>query len=362
MKLGRNVVTFIMSVYLDHVKRCNLLCRCLAECQRMQIQLQPLRQHPTIPTGTRRLEQTSRLYSSQPQQQQQQSRELAYEAFSVLARREKSWRRLGHLVDLAIMDHGTNNRNTTTIRSIADVGTDHGLLAMGLALSGRFDKVVGVDVSQQALQDGALSLLEDMRDHAASAADDDDVVVEEYNKPVSLKLPVEFRLSNGLEKLELGEADAICIAGMGVNTMLQILSQSCSSQRQNKDGLLVPQQVLDLDRLGCQQLLLQPTNSRPRNLIKIYDELQSSGWRLVDERIEELSSRWYISSCFVRAADDDGDRELPTAKLAVLEDSHPMKPVWKEYWQHHLNWIQRDIEASGRTNEADERWRERFCS
>jgi hypothetical protein len=148
MKLGRNVVTFIMSVYLDHVKRCNLLCRCLAECQRMQIQLQPLRQHPTIPTGTRRLEQTSRLYSSQQQQQQQQSRELAYEAFSVLARREKSWRRLGHLVDLVIMDHGTNRNNT--ICSIADVGTDHGLLAMGLALSGCFDKVVGVDVSQQA--------------------------------------------------------------------------------------------------------------------------------------------------------------------------------------------------------------------
>jgi tRNA A22 N-methylase len=221
------------------------------------------------------------------------------------------------------------------------------------------------------LQDGALSLLENVRDHTSAAADDDDdddvVGVEEKNKLASLKLPVEFRISNGLEKLELGEAHAICIAGMGVNTMLQILLQSCSSQRQNKDGLPVQQpqqQVLDLDRLGCQQLLLQPTNLRPRNLIKIYDEIQSSGWRLVDERIEELSSRWFISSCFVRAAaaDDDEDRELPTAKLAVLEDSHPMKPVWKEYWQHHLNWIQRDIEASGRTNEADERWRERFCS
>jgi hypothetical protein len=31
---------------------------------------------------------------------------------------------------------------------------------MGLALSNRFDKVVGVDVSQQALQDGALFLLD----------------------------------------------------------------------------------------------------------------------------------------------------------------------------------------------------------
>jgi tRNA A22 N-methylase len=273
---------------------------------------------------------------------------LALEAFSVLARQGRSWRRLGHLVDMAVTDYYGRD----DIRTIADVGTDHGLLAMGLALSERFDKVVGVDVSQRALQDGALSLLENVQKYN---------YLEEQKKNKAkglLEIPIEFRFSNGLENVD--QADAVCIAGMGVHTMLRILESSFSS---TEEGML-----LDVDRIGCQKLLLQPTNSRPRHLILLYDTLQESGWCLVDERIEKLSSRWYISSCFMRSnrhrQENEDEVALPLSKLSSTlgeSDSSSMRQVFEEYLQHHLHWIHQDAKAGGgATNEADQRWLARF--
>jgi hypothetical protein len=74
------------------------------------------------------------------EQDQQQLR--AYDAFSLLARTKKSWQRLGHLVELAA-DHTITDRDSAKItsassgRSIADVGTDHGLLDSPCTLVGR---------------------------------------------------------------------------------------------------------------------------------------------------------------------------------------------------------------------------------
>lgn len=270
-------------------------------------------------------------------------RALALEAFTSLAKSGRSWRRLGHLVDLAMEDYGQN------VRTIADVGTDHGLLAMALALSGRFDKVVGADVSKQALQDGALTLLANVQNYDDTASEQD----------APLHIPVEFFWSNGLAQID--QADAVCIAGMGVNTMLKILT---SSQSHDSVEGIAEESILHLDRIGCQQLLLQPTNSRPRNLIRLYDVLQQSGWCLADERIEYLSSRWYISSCFVRSPTNtilNGDGiELPASKLALLDASDPMRKILSRYLHHHVKWIKQEAQLSRVSNEADEKWLDQF--
>eukprot|EP00980_Cylindrotheca_fusiformis_P013718 scaffold3526_cov115-Cylindrotheca_fusiformis.AAC.8 len=267
-----------------------------------------------------------RLYSSVDEPEQ---RERAYQAFTVLARKNKTWKRLRHLVDMAAS-------RDASVETIADVGTDHGLLAMGLALSGRYQKVLGVDVSEQALRSGALSLLDAVNNHGANS-----------DYPAEGSIPVEFRLSNGLEGITHGEADAICIAGMGVNTMIQILGGNRGS-------------TLQLDEIECKKLLLQPTNSRPRNLILLYDYLQNTGWRLADERIERLSSRWYISVSFVRKFQDKQSMEpleLPTSKLALLEESDKMHQTYKEYVTHHSRWIRQDSKLNGdRMSSSDQRW------
>ena len=290
------------------------------------------------------------------EQDQQQLR--AYDAFSLLARTKKSWQRLGHLVELAA-DHTITDRDSAKItsassgRSIADVGTDHGLLAMSFALSRRYDRVLGVDVSEQALHNGALSLLETEKEIYEQLSGGS-------NGEEETRLPISFRVSDGFASIEPGEADTVCIAGMGVHTMIKILSMPSDSS-----------DIIHLDRIQCQQLLLQPTNSRPSHLILLYDHLQKSGWRLVDERIEELSKRWYVSTCFQRIGRDGKENvdpnintptpiELPTSKLVHLEEGNPMFPAFQKYVAHHCRWIEMDAEARGTLKEADERWLKAF--
>lgn len=262
------------------------------------------------------------------------SRDSPYQAFTVLARREKSWNRLRHLIDLAV-----DYQDPDHVRSVVDVGTDHGLLAIGLGVSGSFDSVLGVDVSAKALHNGGFRLLSEVKEHMS------------LDSSPLLDLEVDFRISDGLRNLQVGEADAICIAGMGVNTMSKILESSSLA-----DGRT------DLDYLGCQQLILQPTNSKPRNLMKLYSSLQATGWVLVDERIEHLSSRWYITLCMVKKAGNNSTylhTALPTSKLANNDTNTSMKKIVQEYWEHHLNWIDRDEQVSrGELHEDDKIWRE----
>jgi len=263
---------------------------------------------------------------------------LFYEEVSAyLFRQGKTWKRLSHLLEMAAEDEVTSNR------SIADVGTDHGLLAMGLTLTGNYTKVIGVDVSDQALTYGAISLLERIKNQSATV---DGEGLMEYSN-----FPIEFRLGDGLEALEFGEADTICIAGMGVNTMLQILEQRSSK---NSRGT-------NLEKIGSKRLVLQATNSRPRNLVLLYDRLQDMGWELKNEQIEKLSSRWYITSRF-DASKDSGQHnlvnpELPGSRLTSLDKNCSMRRSFDEYCLHHKRWIQQDAKASGQQIDSrDLRW------
>lgn len=274
---------------------------------------------------------------------------------SYLFRQGKTWKRLSHLLEMAAGDQDKSEEaqkvSGAKKESVADVGTDHGLLAMGLALTGKYSTVVGVDVSDQALTYGALSMLEKIRNQTKT--------FDEEGFESSPELPVEFRLGNGLEALELGEADIICIAGMGVNTMLQILEPNGSGCR-------------NLEKIGCKRLVLQATNSRPRNLIRLYDRLQEMGWKVEDERIEKLSSRWYITARFelengAEYTQHDPEKggtlrlELPGSKLQSLNKENAMREIFDEYCLHHKQWIQKDSKLpSYQMDTRDNRWLEYF--
>jgi 2-polyprenyl-3-methyl-5-hydroxy-6-metoxy-1,4-benzoquinol methylase len=79
--------------------------------------------------------------------------EKAQTAMTKLTTRKASWKRFRDMVDLALLN------KTLNIQSAVDVGTDHGFLAVCLAATGSFGKgVLGVDVSEKALQTGAFRL------------------------------------------------------------------------------------------------------------------------------------------------------------------------------------------------------------
>lgn len=256
--------------------------------------------------------------------------ERAQEVITVLSRRGRTEKRLGPLVDLACKQPQPqpqpNNGKESSVA--ADIGCDHGLLTVSLAVSGLFGNVIGVDVSKQALEQGALNLLEEY-----------DKLVADGSLVSSTTLGAEFRLGNGLGALGDNESDLVCIAGMGVNTMIKILQQH------------------ELERIGCRRMILQPTNSKPRNLIQLYDHLGESGWRVDEERIQLLSSRWYLTTLFSKSTNeatrDPQWMELPGSFLGAQS---PTDPNYESYVAHHLSWLRRDAEKTSRLHKDDQRW------
>ena len=84
---------------------------------------------------------------------------------------------------------------------IADIGTDHGFVPIYLAKQGRIKSALAMDVRKGPLERAAV--------HIKEAAVSD--------------IPIETRLSDGLQKLKPGEADTVIVAGMGGELELRIL-------------------------------------------------------------------------------------------------------------------------------------------
>jgi tRNA A22 N-methylase len=266
---------------------------------------------------------------------------LAKNSFNVLARKSKSWRRLGPIIDLAL--DFTNNNFTESTRSLCDVGTDHGLLAVSLATTNRFHHVLGVDVSSTAMREGALKLYDEIRAYRNKTA-------SHAIQPTKLK--IDFRISDGLQNVLLGEADIVCIAGMGVHTMTNILMA-----RKQENGIY-PNQLL-LDEVNTQCLILQPTNSRPRLLMHLYNHLQDIGWGVQTERIEFISSRWYITIVFERT--NNSVKHIPGVHLRDSNKSNVTDiGVFLQWVVHHKNWIRSDSLNTGTINPEDVLWLNEF--
>lgn len=89
-----------------------------------------------------------------------------------------------------------------TGKTLADVGCDHGYLSIDLVRTGRMRRAIAMDINEGPLQRAA--------EHIAREA------LGEY---------IQTRRSNGLDELSAGEADAVVIAGMGGNLMIDILTR-----------------------------------------------------------------------------------------------------------------------------------------
>jgi len=106
-------------------------------------------------------------------------------------------------------------------RCVADVGCDHGFVSIYLVQSNRAKQVIAMDVRTGPL-DGA-------REHIREAG---------------LEKQIQVRLSNGLEKLACGEADALVIAGMGGPLMCEILGSELEKTSRFTQMILQPQSEL----------------------------------------------------------------------------------------------------------------------
>jgi len=236
---------------------------------------------------------------------------------------------------------------SNTMKSIADVGCDHGMLALSLACISwvnqsrdisdefLFSKVFGTDLSSQALENGGLASLKRVNDALSK--------IGTVNSNKSMDLPIQFRVGDGLSALQPGEANAVVIAGMGVHTMLDIIA--------GKSEATTP----PIESLESEYIFLQPTNSRPQHLIILYDSLQKDlGWELCDEKVAFVGGRWYISSFFRRNDGTIGPYRFPGHYLLDNE-------IFDKYVRHHLEWLKQVFDKGPLAGE-DTRWMNHILS
>lgn len=103
----------------------------------------------------------------------------------------------------------------------ADVGCDHGYVAIWLVQNKVCDKVIAMDIHKGPLECAAKNI--------------QIYGVEQY---------IETRLSNGTQALALGEADSLVCAGMGGKLMMQILEDGADKVQAMKELILQPQSEL----------------------------------------------------------------------------------------------------------------------
>ena len=281
----------------------------------------------------------------------------AQQAVTLLAQRNKTWNRLSPIVELATSNASTSKYyNQQRRNSIADIGCDHGLLSIALASSGEFNTVIGIDVSERALQDGAMAFYSKVKNVLERHYGNDNGNGEQEQCEFEQSLPLEFRFGDGLIPLHKREADSICIAGMGVSTMLSILQGPTPFSDCNGNSRY-------LDYLQCSSLFLQPPTARPRKLIELYHEVQNMGFVLANERIVKLKKKWYITSQFDRRQSFQQDEDchlLPGHFLSKISDID-QQMEYKNYVDHHLQWLNEDLERNGELCKYDKEWRAANC-
>ena len=173
-------------------------------------------------------------------------------------------------------------------RVLADIGTDHGYIPAALLLEGRIARAIAADVGREPLE------------HARRTA-----------ARLGLAERLSFRLGDGLSVLEPGEADAAVIAGMGGDTIVNILDAAPWS----REGLL---------------LLLQPM-SRAETL-RMW--LADSGFAVLAERLAEDKGTLYpiLTVRGGPARPGIGDREADAWGGFLLDQD----PLWGRYLEDRI--------------------------
>lgn len=161
----------------------------------------------------------------------------------------------------------------------ADIGCDHGKLSAWLAGSGRCPRVFACDLRPDPLE-------------------------KARRRCAPWKDQVDCRLGSGLEVLQPKEADDIIIAGMGAETILEILDAAPWVSDERYNLVLVPATKHSLLRLG----------------------LARRGFALLDETLAYVAGRWYA----VMNARFDGERHTPDA-WHCLTGKTPGQPGFASY-------------------------------
>ena len=188
--------------------------------------------------------------------------------------------------------------------TLSDVGCDHGYVTIAAVQRGLFERAIAMDINKGPLE-------------AAKA----------NAKSYGVFEKVEFRLSNGLQKLELNEADTILIAGMGGPLVCDILRAK-----------------MDVAK-NARKLILSPQSEIPEFRKFVLD----NGFDIEDEDIIKDEGKFYFAFRIAKSKNaiyPKGDLGIKFGGF-LLERKHP---VLKEYLEWQKNVVSKLLEKEGIKN------------
>ena len=184
-------------------------------------------------------------------------------------------------------------------QTVADIGTDHGLLGAHLLLSGQCEHVQFLDVSADSLSKA-----------------------RELVEKAGLSERSSFSVGDGTHAMT-GAADGVVIAGMGGQLIADIIGAG-------------------LDRLSGARLVLQPNVAQ----MELRTRLVNSGFAIVDERLVKAGRRYYIVIAAVAGAACYSPEELLIGPV-LLRD----KPkLLHEYAKRQLRIAQKAVAGARQGN------------
>ena len=192
---------------------------------------------------------------------------------------------------------------------LADIGTDHGYIPIDLLLDGRITAAIATDIGELPL------------DHARRTA-----------RRCGLAEGIDFRLGDGLGPLAPGEADVIVIAGMGGDSIADILAASPWA----REGPL---------------LLLQPMSKA--EVLRAF--LPENGYRVEAERLAADKGKLYPILTVQGGAMAPAAAAEAWGGFLLQRD-----PLWGLYLEDRLLRLRRAVSglAKARDNTAEEKRQE----
>lgn len=194
---------------------------------------------------------------------------------------------------------------------VCDAGCDHGYVSIFLVLEKISPKVIAMDI-----RDGPLSR------------------AQEHIRMYGLSDYIETRLSDGVEKLEMDEADALILAGMGGRLMESILTRGMEKV------------------LRMKELILQPQSELPQ----FRRFLRKEGFLTCQENMVFEDGKYYP---MMRVLPGKGEQRTESGEMEMadryggllLSGQHPVLGQYLEFQRQQLLRVQREICATAASSE-----------
>ena len=228
----------------------------------------------------------------------------------------KAWSLRFHVLADMVAADPTEDASASSSSSpvVADLGCGHGMLALGLAASGRVTKVIAVDVSPDEVEVAN-----------AKAAQANETIVQASTSgdgiklPCASPLPIDVRLGDGAEALVAEDGvDVVCVAGVGGRTMVKMLKAAGLHERlrhaRNRDD--------DDDDDACASVTMLVLNPPATDIPEVRKWLmETDAWTVCDERLQVENGQMHavLAATRRRAASD----HTPSVEVPVQVDTEP---------------------------------------